>query len=159
MKGKGDHKQIPATAENKSFLGCMGQNKLGDTFTYFDYRVGDPKSLKGKAYGCTELGAVMFATNIRGRVPNSLTAWIPRWEADLSIDKSLAPIRTRVKQLNKRASGNADRSTVKGRAKEFMTRKKNKEYQAVEKEDQMDLLRFETAKPAWNEEQNGLGDS
>ncbi len=144
IKVDGDMKEVAPHRDNAKFLGSMVPNFLGTSFTAHDYRVDNPTSTRKRIHH--ELAYVLYDTNVTGRVPNSLRAVLPRWDPEQGL-------RGQAKALSKRYSGTTKKRLSKDlNVLQKLNASKLDEYQAVEVEEQEDLLIFETKKPSWNEQ-------
>jgi len=136
----GEVKDIGIHSESARYLGFMESNFLGNEFTLHDYR----ENIGRKKFH--ELALVDYEINVLGRVPNSLKAALPRWDAEQGMKGQSRSLSDRYRQSNK-TRFSADLNII-----QKLSVKKGDEYQAVELEEEEDLLIFDTKKPSWSEE-------
>jgi tubby-related protein 1 len=135
---------VPVHSESARFLGSVVPNFFGTAFTMHDYRVDNPLSTRKRVHH--ELGFVAYQVNMFGRVPNTLEATLPRWDPEQGLQGQTYSLSARyAKQTQTRLQQGL------GLLQRIKANKAD-EYQAVELDDQEDLLTFETKKPEWNEE-------
>ena len=132
---------IPINPHSHSYLGQMIPNFSGTNFTIHDYRVVDP----AKDPEIHELGHIVYDVNIMGRVPNSLKAFMPRYD-DHYMDKS-------------QKNTIAERIAVQGKKHDDLEKtlvdkilmKEDHKYKGVESQEEVSLLPLQTKKPEWSE--------
>lgn len=125
------------------YLGQQIKNFSGTNFVMHDYRV---RNGTEKDRPLHELCAVTYDVNVSGRVPNSLTAYIPRWE-DKFVDM---PQESTIMERVARTS--SERSETNRTILDSLTRKRQQKYAAVEVVEQADILVLKTMSPEWSEE-------
>mmetsp|Transcript_37417 Transcript_37417/g.60897 ORF Transcript_37417/g.60897 Transcript_37417/m.60897 type:complete len:570 (-) Transcript_37417:211-1920(-) len=144
IKFDGDVNEVHAHSDSAKYLGCMVHNFIGTAFTMHDYRVENPTSTRKRIHH--ELGLVLYDSNVFGRVPNSLQAILPRWDPEQGLKGQAVSITDRF------ASTSKTRLSKDLNIIQKFNAKKGDEYQALELDEQEELLTFETKKPSWNEE-------
>ena len=144
IKFDGQVKDVAVHSESARFLGSLVGNFVGTQFTMHDYRVNNPTSTRKRVHH--ELGCVMYKHNMFGRMPNTLTAVLPRWDPEQGLKGQPFSLSSRISQRSKTRHGK-DKNIV-----QRLSSNNRDEYTAIETHEQEDLLTFETKKPSWNEE-------
>ena len=134
-------KDIPIDPCAHGFLGQMIPNFVGTRFTIYDYRVIDPSD---KTCGIHELGHIMYDTNIIGRVPNSMKAFLLRYDEHFMEQKQNQSIADRV------AVTDSKHNDLEKTFMDTIMMKEDHKYSGVEVHEQAQLISLRTKKPVWS---------
>ena len=120
----------------------------GTEFTARDYRIKADDDFAKK--DIHELVVVRYDVNIMGRIPNSMTVLLPRWDLDAGERQQYTLTeRHRIAQLKKEVDTNKKTLVEKAMAGELADKESIIDYKSVNQHDQADLLTMMTRKPKW----------
>ena len=141
MTWESSMKDIPIDPRAHAFLGQMVPNFVGTKFTIHDYRVMDPSQ---KDAGIYELGHIVYEMNIVGRVPNSLQAFLPRYDERFMEQKQTQTIAERISVQDSKHD-DLDKTLV-----DTLMMKEDHKYSGIEVHEQAQLISLRTKKPIWS---------
>mmetsp|Transcript_1739 Transcript_1739/g.2910 ORF Transcript_1739/g.2910 Transcript_1739/m.2910 type:complete len:563 (+) Transcript_1739:56-1744(+) len=155
--------RIPTNQDSAVYLGCLVPSLLGTTFTLYNHRPDphtDLQTKQGRAAAVeNELAYVSYETNVMGRVPNFMKVVVPRPARATEAAAARRGLEQRYKTFRRQRQLGHLGMKLKAEVEKVFNIESNeeiqdfnREYTAVEQDNQQDLMIFETKRPVWNEQ-------